>query len=157
MRDPCIFSFLTLIGTVSITEDGEGRITGVYLPNGNLPAMDERETDILDEASGQLNEYFSGRRKSFDLPLSYETTPFRKAVLDAMRGIPYGEVRTYSRLAEAAGSPRAVRAVGSACASNPLPILIPCHRVVPSSGGIGGYAYGTSMKRRLLELERGLP
>lgn len=154
MRDPCIFSFLTLIGTVSVTEDGEGRITGVYLPNGNLPAMDERETDILDEASGQLNEYFSGRRKRFDLPLAYESTPFRTAVMDAMREIPYGEIRTYSQLAEAAGSPNAFRAAGSVCASNPLPILIPCHRVVPSSGGIGGYAYGTSMKRRLLELER---
>lgn len=154
MRDPCIFSFLTLIGTVSVTEDGEGRITGVYLPNGNLPAMDERETDILDEASGQLNEYFSGRRKRFDLPLAYESTPFRTAVMDAVREIPYGEIRTYSQLAEAAGSPNAFRAAGSVCASNPLPILIPCHRVVPSSGGIGGYAYGTSMKRRLLELER---
>lgn len=154
MRDPCIFSFLTLIGTVSVTEDGEGRITGVYLPNGNLPAMDERETDILDEASGQLNEYFSGRRKRFDLPLAYESTPFRTAVMDAVREIPYGEIRTYSQLAEAAGSSNAFRAAGSVCASNPLPILIPCHRVVPSSGGIGGYAYGTSMKRRLLELER---
>ena len=154
MRDPCIFSFLTLIGTVSVTEDGEGRITGVYLPNGNLPAMDERETDILDEASGQLNEYFSGRRKRFDLPLAYESTPFRTAVMDAVREIPYGEIRTYSQLAKAAGSPNAFRAAGSVCASNPLPILIPCHRVVPSSGGIGGYAYGTSMKRRLLELER---
>ena len=154
MRDPCIFSFLTLIGTVSVTEDGEGRITGVYLPNGNLPAMDERETDILDEASGQLNEYFSGRRKRFDLPLAYESTPFRTAVMDAVREIPYGEIRTYSQLAKAAGSPNAFRAAGSVCASNPLPILIPCHRVVPSSGGIGRYAYGTSMKRRLLELER---
>lgn len=154
MRDPCIFSFLTLIGTVSITEDGEGRITGVYLPNGNLPAMDERETDILDEASGQLNEYFSGRRMEFDLPLFYESTPFREAVLDAMQEIPYGETVTYAQLAEAVGSPRASRAVGSACATNPIPIIIPCHRVVPSTGGIGSYAYGTMTKRKLLELER---
>ena len=109
---------------------------------------------MLLEAAAQLNEYFSGKRRDFDLPLSYGGTEFRTSVLDALREIPYGETRTYGEIAESIGSPRAYRAVGTACAENPLPIVIPCHRVVPSSGGIGSYAGGSSMKRRLLDFER---
>lgn len=155
MHGPCIFSCITLIGTVSITEDGEGRITGLYLPSSNLPCMEDRETDILSEATGQLNEYFSGKRRSFDLPLSYQGSEFRTAVLESLMRIPYGEVRTYAQVAEDVGSPRAFRAVGTACAENPIPIIIPCHRVVPSSGGVGNYAGGSSLKRRLIDFERG--
>lgn len=154
MRGPCILSCITLIGTVSITEDGEGNITGVYLPNSNLPAMDEGETEVLLEAADQLTGYFSGKRRRFDLPLSYEGSEFRMSVLDALQDIPYGEVRTYAQVAEGIGSPRAYRAVGTACAENPIPIIIPCHRVVPSSGGIGNYTGGSAMKARLLEFER---
>lgn len=154
MSGPCIFSFITLIGTVSVTEDGEGRITGLYLPNSNLPCMDDRETEVISEAVGQLNEYFSGKRREFDLPLSYGGTDFTISVLDALSRIPYGEVRTYAQIAEEVGSPRAYRAVGSACAGNPIPIIVPCHRVVPSTGGVGNYAGGSAMKRRLLEFER---
>lgn len=153
MRDPCIASFLTLIGTVSITEDGDGNITGLYLPNCNLPAMDDRLTRSLEEASVQVNEYLSGKRRSFDLPLSYDVSEFREAVLEAIMDIPYGETRTYSEIASEAGSPKAARAVGTACAENPIPIIIPCHRVVPSSGGIGSYAGGSVMKQKLLDLE----
>lgn len=154
MGGPCIHSFISIIGSLSVTEDGEGRITGLYLPCQNLPAMDERETDALAEAAAQVNEYLSGRRRDFDVELSYGGTDFFRAVMDAMVRIPYGETRTYAEVAEAAGSPRAFRAVGSACAANPIPIIVPCHRVVPSSGGIGNYGGGTSMKRRLLEIER---
>ncbi len=155
MRGPCISSFLTLIGTVSIAEDGDGCITSLYLPNSNLPAMEDRETEALKEAAGQVNEYLSGKRKEFDLQLSYGCTGFRASVMEALVRIPYGETRTYSEVAVMAGSPKACRAAGTACAENPLPIIIPCHRVVPSSGGIGSYAGGTSMKQRLLDLERG--
>lgn len=154
MPAPCIFSCITLIGTVSIAEDGEGRIIGLYLPSSNLPCMEDRETEVLSEAAGQLNEYFSGKRKRFDLPLDYDGSEFRVAVLDALSDIPYGEVRTYAQIAEGVGSPRAYRAVGTACAENPIPIIVPCHRVVPSSGGIGSYTGGSSLKRRLLEFER---
>ena len=142
MRGPCILSCITLIGTVSITEDGD------------LPCMDEGETDVLLEAADQLNQYFSGKRREFDIPLSYDGSEFRMSVLDALRDIPYGETRTYAQIAEAVGSPRAYRAVGTACAENPIPIVIPCHRVVPSTGGVGSYAGGSSMKRRLLDFER---
>ena len=155
MRDPCISSFFTLIGTVSIAEDGDGGITGLYLPCSNLPAMEDRETAALKEAGKQVNEYLSGKRREFDLQLSYGGTGFRMAVLEAIMQIPYGETRTYSEVAATAGSPKAFRAVGTACAENPLPIIIPCHRVVPSSGGVGSYAGGTAMKQRLLDLERG--
>lgn len=154
MTEPCIYSFITLIGTISLTEDGEGNITGLYLPNSNLPCMEDRETEVLSEAAGQVNEYLSGKRREFDLQLSYGGSEFRVAVLDALRGIPYGEVRTYAEIAEAVGSPRAFRAVGTACAENPLAIIIPCHRVVPSSGGIGSYAGGSALKKRLLDHER---
>lgn len=156
MRGPCIFSFITLIGTVSISEDGEGRITGVYLPNSNLPAMDDHETDTLSEAAAQLEDYFSGKRREFDLELSYEGSEFRMAVLDSIRRIPYGEVRTYGDIAKDAGSPNAYRAVGTVCSENLIPIIIPCHRVVPATGGIGNYTGGTAMKRRLLDHERSM-
>lgn len=154
MRGPCIHSCITLIGTVSITEDGDGNVTGVYLPSCNLPCMEEWETEVLAEAAGQLNEYFSGKRRVFDLPLSYSSTPFRDSVLECLMGIPYGEVRTYAEVAAATGSGGAYRAVGTACASNPLPIIIPCHRVVPSSGGVGSYIGGSSLKGRLIDFER---
>jgi methylated-DNA-[protein]-cysteine S-methyltransferase len=154
MRGACIYSYLTLIGTVSITEDGDGNITGVYLPNDNLPSMDEFESDVISEAASQINEYLTGSRKEFELPLSYDGTPFRKSVLEAVRDIPYGETRSYSEIADAIGSPKAFRSVGTACAENPLPIIIPCHRVLPSSGGIGSYAGGSSLKKRLLDHER---
>lgn len=154
MDGPRIHSFVSLIGTVSITEDGEGRITGLYLPNQNLPAMDEEETEALAEAAAQVNEYLSGRRRSFDVDVLVTGTDFFLEVASVLESIPYGETRTYAQVAEEAGSPRAYRAVGSACGSNPVPIIVPCHRVVPSNGGIGGYAGGAALKRRLLEMER---
>ena len=154
MRGACIYSYLTLIGTVSITEDGEGNVTGVYLPNDNLPSMDEFESDIISEAASQINEYLTGSRKEFDLPLDYGGTPFRRSVLEAVMDIPYGETRTYSEIATTIGSPKAFRSVGTACSENPLPIIIPCHRVLPSSGGIGSYTGGSSLKKRLLDHER---
>ena len=156
MDGACIYSYITLIGTVSITEDGEGRITGVYLPSSNLPCMDDCETDALAEAGAQINEYFSGKRKKFMLDLSYDGTEFKVKVLDALQEIPFGETRTYAEVAEMAGSPRAYRAVGTACAENPIPIIIPCPRVVPSSGGLGSSAGGSILKKKLLDGERSL-
>lgn len=148
-----IHTFLTLIGSVSVAEDGSGRVTSLYLPNQNLEPMDENETPVLSEAARQVNEYLSGRRTAFDLPLRIGGTDFQADVLEAVGDIPYGEVRTYAEISENSGHPGAYRAVGTACARNPLPLIIPCHRVVPSSGGIGNYAGGSSLKRRLLELE----
>ena len=89
----------------------------------------------------------------FDVPLAPSGTPFQQEVWRALELIPYGETRTYSQVAESIGRPGAARAVGSANNANPIPIIIPCHRVVPASGGIGGYAFGPDMKTYLLQLE----
>lgn len=154
MTGPCMHSFLTIIGTLSVAEDGEGRIARVYLPTDNLDPMEQRETDVLAEAEAQIGEYLSGGRRSFDLPLLRTGTGFAMDVSDALLRIPYGETRTYGEVADMSGHPRASRAVGNACAANPLPIIVPCHRVVPASGGIGRYSGGAAIKRQLLDLER---
>src|SRR5579875_382187 len=108
----------------------------------------------LDRAARQLEEYFAGRRTSFDVPLDMRlASGFRLAVLTRLTAIGYGTTASYAAVAAAAGRPRAVRAVGSACAANPLPVVVPCHRVIRSDGTLGGYAGGTDVKRTLLELE----
>jgi methylated-DNA-[protein]-cysteine S-methyltransferase len=108
----------------------------------------------LDAVARQLEEYFAGRRRVFDLPLDLRLAAgFRRSVLAHLPQIPYGSTASYAQVAAAAGSPRAVRAVGTACAANPVPIVLPCHRVVRSDGSSGGYADGPQAKRTLLELE----
>lgn len=109
----------------------------------------------LDEAARQLEGYFTGRRRSFDVPLDLRlSTGFRRQVLDHLRTIAYGHTQSYSGVARATGRARAVRAVGSACATNPVPLLVPCHRVLRSDGSLGGYVGGLRAKQALLALER---
>jgi O-6-methylguanine DNA methyltransferase len=109
------------------------------------------------ELAEQLNDYFDGKRKSFDLPLDLsEGTDFQRAVWRQMAKIPAGETRTYKQLAARIGKPAAVRAVGAACAANPIPILIPCHRIVASNGKLGGFSGGLHWKQRLLALEKAM-
>jgi len=104
---------------------------------------------------GQLDEYFAGERRDFDLELDWQLTRgFRRQILQATDHIPYGETRSYTDLAVEAGSPRAVRAAGTALATNPLPIVVPCHRVLRSDGKVGSYLGGSSMKETLLDMER---
>ncbi|BCO36737.1 methylated-DNA--[protein]-cysteine S-methyltransferase [Mycobacterium heckeshornense] len=108
----------------------------------------------LDAAARQLDDYFSKRRRTFELPLDLRlATGFRRMVLDHLRRIGYGQRQTYAAVARAVGNPRAVRAVGTACACNPLPIVIGCHRVVRSDGSTGQYAGGAQAKSALLSLE----
>ncbi|HSU73315.1 MAG TPA: methylated-DNA--[protein]-cysteine S-methyltransferase [Terrabacter sp.] len=110
--------------------------------------------DRLDLLARELDDYFGGRRHGFDVPLDLRLARgFRRAVLQHLEKIPYGSTESYAQVAAAAGSPRAVRAVGSACATNPLPIVVPCHRVVRSDGALGGYLGGLPAKERLLALE----
>ncbi|HKM09461.1 MAG TPA: methylated-DNA--[protein]-cysteine S-methyltransferase [Candidatus Methanomethylophilaceae archaeon] len=148
-----MFTFMTVIGKVSVSEDGDGNICGVYLPNINLPIAEDRETDVISEAMNQIRRYFSGDRKTFDLPLSCEGTDFQRAVWSEISKIPYGETVSYSELAGRLGNPNSSRAVGAACGKNPLPIVVPCHRVVQASGNTGSYAGGSMMKKMLLDLE----
>ena len=109
----------------------------------------------LDEAAVELEEYFTGTRRRFDLPLDRAlSTGFREKVQRVLPRIDYGSTRSYKEIAELVGSPRAVRAVGTACANNPLPIVVPCHRVLRTDGALGGYVGGLDAKTALLTLER---
>jgi AraC family transcriptional regulator of adaptative response/methylated-DNA-[protein]-cysteine methyltransferase len=102
----------------------------------------------------QIRAYLEGTRERFDLPLDIGATAFQQRVWDALRRIPYGETRSYSDIADALGAPRAVRAVANACASNPVALAIPCHRVVQKGGGLSGYRWGAPRKAALLKTER---
>jgi methylated-DNA-[protein]-cysteine S-methyltransferase len=111
----------------------------------------------LDQARRELDLYFEGRLTEFDLPLDWRLShDFRRRVLRAISRIPYGQTRSYLQVAASAGNGRAVRAAGTACGSNPIPIVVPCHRVLRTGGALGGYGGGVAMKRALLELEGAL-
>ncbi|CAM3059114.1 Methylated-DNA--protein-cysteine methyltransferase [Paenibacillus sediminis] len=112
-----------------------------------------RSAERLEKVMGQLNQYFAGELLHFDIPLDMQGTPFQLKVWEALRTIPYGEIRSYKQLAETIGKPKAVRAVGGANNRNPLPIIIPCHRVIGVNGQLVGYAGGLQVKEKLLEIE----
>ena len=107
----------------------------------------------LDEVRRELDEYFEGRRRDFDLPLDLRVAQFPAEVLHELARVPYGHTETYGRLAAKVGRPRAARAVGTIMNRNPIPIVLPCHRIVGANGSLTGYAGGLDVKRRLLELE----
>jgi methylated-DNA-[protein]-cysteine S-methyltransferase len=109
----------------------------------------------LDEERRELEEYFEGKRDRFDVSVDWALTPpgFRNRALHAVARIPYGKTKSYAEIAKAAGNPRAFRAAGTACGHNPIPLIVPCHRVVQSGGAIGNYGGGPEMKRALLDLE----
>jgi methylated-DNA-[protein]-cysteine S-methyltransferase len=111
----------------------------------------------LEAAVVQLGEYFDGRRRDFDLPLAPEGTPFQCTVWEGLRRIPYGETLSYGELARRIGHSNASRAVGLANGANPLPIVVPCHRVIGANGSLTGFGGGLEIKRKLLALERGSP
>lgn len=111
-------------------------------------------TPLLQQTARELDEFFRGERKSFTIPLSPKGTPFQKRCWEALCRIPYGETRTYAQQAAMIGSPKACRAVGMSNHRNPLPILIPCHRVLGKNGNLTGYAGGLDIKEKLLNIER---
>ena len=112
--------------------------------------------EVLERSASQLQEYFAGRRKTFDLPLAPRGTDFQCCVWRALSDIPWGTVCSYADIARAIDRPKAVRAVGAANGRNPLPIVVPCHRVIGSDGSLTGFAGGLDMKRKLLALEGSL-
>ena len=149
---PVYYTYNTPFGKITIASDGAAitrLIMGVAVLEGT-----KAPNGIMNTAATQLQEYFAGHRRMFDVPLRLEGTAFQQDVWRSIELIPYGQTRTYSQIAESIGRPGSARAVGSAANANPVPIIVPCHRVVPASGGIGGYAYGESVKRFLLNLER---
>lgn len=121
------------------------------------PDWREGEHPLLRRVAVQLEEYFAGARRHFDLPLVPRGTAFQRRVWHALADIPYGETTTYAALAARLGQPRALRAVGAANGRNPLPIVLPCHRVIGSDGQLTGFGGGIPTKRYLLELEGALP
>ena len=138
----------TPIGPLTLQAD-EAAVTAIRF--GADGAQDA--SPLLDAAEAQLREYFAGTWRTFDLPLAPRGTAFQQRVWAALRAIPYGETRTYGELAAAIGSPSASRAVGMANHRNPIPIIIPCHRVIGANGTLTGYAGGLEIKRKLLALE----
>jgi methylated-DNA-[protein]-cysteine S-methyltransferase len=137
---------------VAFASDGHDAVLQ-SLADGISPRVMERPAR-LEATARQLDEYFAGRRRRFDLPLDWRLSAgFRSTVLHHLPEIPYGETATYAAVAAMAGRPRATRAVGSACATNPLPVVVPCHRVVRSDGALGGYLGGVEAKAALLALE----
>jgi methylated-DNA-[protein]-cysteine S-methyltransferase len=126
-----------------------GWLRNVYADAERVPWL-----PLVDKLAQELAEYFAGKRREFSLPVEPHGTDFQRAVWRAIAAIPYGSTLTYAEIARAAGRANAVRAAGTATGANPIPILIPCHRVIAAHGKLGGFAGGLDAKRRLLALER---
>jgi methylated-DNA-[protein]-cysteine S-methyltransferase len=149
----------TPVGPMALTSNGS-ELTGLFLNSlgDDLDAVSVADLDAvkpLASARDQITEYFASRRREFDIPLAPDGTPFQRLVWGELCRIPYGTTISYGELARRVGNPNASRAVGLANGSNPLAIIVPCHRVIGSSGKLTGYGGGLEMKRFLLDLERG--
>lgn len=141
------------IGLIELTED-DGFIVRLAFIDKQPDSKEEKPTQVLKDAIKQLGEYFSGKRFVFDLPLKQRGTLFQQKAWGYLSTIPYGKTVSYKTEAEHIGSPKAVRAVGSANGCNNIAVIVPCHRVVNSNGKLGGYAYGLTIKEKLLRLEK---
>jgi len=143
---------LLLVGTDGVLEE-------LHFPGDadqKLPDNDyQRDKENFREALQQLSQYFSGNRQYFDLKINLEGTNFQKQVWQALREIPFGKTASYGEIAERIGNPKACRAVGMANNKNPLPIIVPCHRIIGKDGSLTGFGGGLDLKRQLLELEGG--
>lgn len=147
----CVFD--SPIGALLIAADDHGVCEIRLMKEDEALPAEEKNAPLLMHAVQELREYFTGERRTFDLPLSRHGTAFEQSVWEALEAIPYGETRSYGALAAQMGKPKAARAVGRACARNPLLIIVPCHRVIASSGALTGFAAGMEAKRLLLVLE----
>ncbi|MCX2779890.1 methylated-DNA--[protein]-cysteine S-methyltransferase [Microbulbifer thermotolerans] len=149
--------YTTRFGAVAIAADTRGLVALAFHSDARPVCAgshwDRRSSALTDSAAGQLEEYFTGKRREFDLPLCPRGTDFQCRVWEALQRIPYGETRSYRQQAEAMGNPKSVRAVARANGANPIAIVIPCHRVIGADGSLTGYAGGLDIKARLLALE----
>jgi methylated-DNA-[protein]-cysteine S-methyltransferase len=147
--------FSTPVGLLEV-ESADTGVTRVRLGSRQKP-REVGDGDALEyarKAKGEILAYLEGRLKRFTVPVLLAGTPFQRAVWAKLLAIPYGKTRTYGEIAAELGKPRAARAVGTACGANPIPILVPCHRIVAGNGGLGGFGGGVRLKHELLELER---
>ncbi len=154
----------TPVGSLLLAATDKGLVRVAFDSSGHDAALTQLAEAVsprvlaapkrLDPVAHQLDEYFAGRRTTFDVPLDLRlATGFRLAVIEHLPAIQYGRTETYAQVAAAAGSPKAVRAVGTACAMNPVPVVVPCHRVIRSDGSYGQYAGGVEAKHTLLAME----
>jgi methylated-DNA-[protein]-cysteine S-methyltransferase len=149
-----LYVYQTQLGCIGIEEQHDS-ITEVYFDNEPLPEfVDIMATALTNEAARQLNAYLAGTLKTFSLPLAPSGTVFQKKIWHTLCDIPYGQTVSYKDIAIAADNPKAVRAVGQANNKNPIPIFIPCHRVIGANGKLVGYSGGLAIKERLLMIER---
>jgi O-6-methylguanine DNA methyltransferase len=146
-----------ILDRLAITATERG-VASIDLDHPAPPPAGAAARRLAERARAELAQYFEGRRSYFSIPVDLEPLPaFQKCVLDAAARIPFGQARSYSWIARAIDRPRAVRAVGTALGRNPVPFIVPCHRVLRSDGSLGGYGLGLDLKRRLLELEHATP
>lgn len=148
-----IHHYTSPIGILEIKIE-EGAIIEVCILENEPISLIRSINPLIKEICIQFDEYFAGKRQTFNLPLSAKGTDFQQTVWKQLQEIPYGQTISYSQLAKAIHHPKACRAVGSANGKNPIPIIIPCHRVIASNGGLGGYASGLEIKKQLLALEK---
>jgi methylated-DNA-[protein]-cysteine S-methyltransferase len=153
--------FESPVGELLASVDAAGRVTGLHFLDGHRTPVRGaewvRDERALAPLRGQLEEYFAGERREFDLELAPSGSPFQLSVWRALCAIPYGATASYGEIAAAVGQPGAARAVGGANNRNPIAIVVPCHRVIGASGSLTGYGGGLPRKRRLLALEGGVP
>lgn len=142
--------YKSCVGNILIEADNKA-ITKIQFNNSNVSCC---SSPLEQEAAKQLDEYFKGKRKNFDLPLNLKGTEFQKKVWEALKQIPYAQTRSYKEIAMMIGNKNASRAVGMANNKNPCPIIVPCHRVIGSNGSLVGYALGLDIKKKLLDLEK---
>ena len=147
------YQFPSPLGEIALASEDGQTLSRLYLPNMPTPRLVSRPTPLLKDGERQLTEYFAGRRQTFDLPLGPHGTAFQWRVWFALQKIPYGCTISYKQLAQGVNCPQGFRAVGMANRANPLPIIIPCHRVIASDGSLGGYIGGSELKRALLHME----
>lgn len=148
------YCYTTLLGPICITQENSA-IIRISLQDEKIPENSEKaETELLQHAFRQMEEYLDGKRKVFDLPLMLSGTLFLQQVWKQLQQIPYGTTASYKDIAAAIGNPKATRAVGQANHRNPIAIVVPCHRVISADGSLGGYGGGLPLKRFLLDLEK---
>ena len=145
------FVYMMPLGRLTIAASDKG-ITQIHFGDVQLD-MPRRPSALTNTAATQLQEYFAGKRRVFDVPLDLQGTEFQLEVWKHLQNIPFGQTRTYADIAELVGKPTGFRAVGMANNKNPIPIIVPCHRVIGTGGKLMGYACGLKIKRYLLELE----
>ena len=153
MENNTYYIYDSPFGKITIESDGQA-ITSVKTQSHTEPIGEKKASTLTDIAAIQLDEYFAGKRKKFDIPLNPHGTAFQLSVWKALQAIPYGKTRSYKQIAQAIGNPKACRAVGLANNKNPIWIIIPCHRVIGADGALTGYGGGLKMKEKLLAIEK---